>query len=79
MTVQYYGIEALVRLCSHFAFIYLAFWGLNAVRLDTFFKPLHTPQIRTILLLAAIAIGYSASSFFVEVLQLCKNIFLTFR
>lgn len=33
-----YGVDTLVRIFSHFAFIYLAFWGLQAMRLDLLFK-----------------------------------------
>lgn len=76
--MQVYGIDALVRITSHFAFIYLAFWSLNAIRLDTFFKAYKTPQIRVAMLLIAVVIGYGASSCFLEILQLFKNFFLSF-
>lgn len=72
-----YGIDALIRMISHLAMIYLAFWGLGALRIETFFKHLHTTQIRLILVLISIAIGYTASSFFLEIIVLCKNLFVT--
>lgn len=76
--MQFYGADAVVRIVSHLAFIYLAFWGLKAIRLDTFFRAYHTHQVRLVLSFVAIVIGYQASTFFLELLALCKNIFLTF-
>lgn len=77
--MQYYGVDALVRIVSHLAFIYLTFWGMKAIRLETFFRPYHTNQVRLVLTLVAIVIGYQVSSFFLEVLALCRNLFLTFN
>lgn len=71
-----FGIYAIVRLVSHFAFIYLAFWALQSLRLDHLFKKGHTQQIQVLYLLLATAIGFITSSFFLDVIQLVKNIFL---
>ncbi|AOF49140.1 DUF1146 family protein [Tetragenococcus halophilus] len=76
--MQTFGIDAIIRLISHFAFIYLAFWSLGALRIEAFFKSLHTAQIRMFIVLFSIVIGYIASSFFLEIIALSKNIFLTF-
>ena len=75
--MQIYGIDAIVRVISHFAFVYLAFWGLRSLRLDTLFKSFQTAQIRIILLMFAIGLGYLTSSFFLEILNLLKNVFLS--
>lgn len=77
--MQVYGIDAIVRIVSHILFIYLSFWSLNAIRLETFFKTAKTPQIRTLLVLLAIALGYTASNFFLEIIILSKNLFLVVR
>ncbi len=74
--MQVYGIDALIRIVSHFAFIYLTFWGLGSLRIETFFKALHTAQVRLMIVLLAIAIGFTASTFFLELIVLCKNLFL---
>lgn len=37
--MQVYGIDAIIRIVSHLAFIYLAFWALQSVRIDAFLKP----------------------------------------
>ena len=77
--MQYYGMDALVRIISHLAFIYLAFWGLRAVRLETLFRSFNNRQIRLVMTLVAIVLGYQASSFFLEVLALCRNLFYSFQ
>ena len=73
--LQFYGIDALLRIISHFAFICLAFRALGSIRTDTFFKAYHTSQIRIFFILLSIVIGYISSSFFLELIQLSKNIF----
>lgn len=77
--MQVYGIDAAVRIVSHFAFFYLAFWGLRSLQVERFFKSLHTTQIRVTIVLFAMVIGYTASSFFLEVLALWRNIFISFN
>ncbi|KAF1305476.1 DUF1146 domain-containing protein [Enterococcus saccharolyticus] len=74
--MQVYGIDALIRIVSHLTFIYLTFWSLGSIRIETFFKALHTTQIRLILVLLSIAIGFTASTFFLEIIVLCKNLFI---
>lgn len=77
--MQVYGIDALMRIISHLAFIYLAFWALQSLRLDTLFKAYKTTQVRAVIMLLSFVMGYGVSSFFLELLQLCKNLFLTFN
>ena len=76
-SMQVYGIDAIIRIVSHLAFIYLAFWALQSVRIDAFFKVLRTTQIRMVMVFLAIALGYTASTFFLELIALCRNLFLT--
>ncbi|OJG35758.1 hypothetical protein RV00_GL002512 [Enterococcus devriesei] len=63
---------------SHFAFIYLAFWALRSLRIENLFKSFKETQVRLTLMMLAIALGYTCSNFFLEIILLCKNIFLTF-
>ena len=71
-----YGVDTIVRIFSHFAFIYLAFWGLQAMRLDLLFKKgqQYYKQMRVIFVLLAILIGYNASNFFMEVMFLTRDL-----
>ena len=75
--MQVYGIDAMIRLVSHLAFIYLAFWSLQSIKIETFFKRGNPTQIRMILVLFAIVIGYLASSFLLEAMELIRNFVLT--
>lgn len=75
--MQAYGIDAVIRIVSHFTFIYLAFWALRSLRYENIFKAYKETQVRTALLLITVIVGYGASNFFLEILSLCRNIFLT--
>ncbi|MBL1227200.1 DUF1146 family protein [Enterococcus sp. BWR-S5] len=75
--MQYYGMDAFIRIIAHLLFIYLSFWTLQSLRIDQFFKVQHVSQIRVLLILTAIVLGYTASSFFLEFIALCRNIFLS--
>lgn len=75
--MQVYGIDAIIRIVSHLAFIYLAFWSLRSFRVDAFFRSMHTTQIRMAIVLFSIFLGYTASSFFLEIIALCRNLFVS--
>ncbi|WP_285603639.1 DUF1146 family protein [Enterococcus faecalis] len=61
--MQYYGVDAIVRIVSHLMFIYISFWALQSLRIEQFFKTQFTPQIRMLMVFFAIAIGYTVSFF----------------
>lgn len=71
-----YGIDAVVRIFSHFAFIYLTFWTLQSLRVDNLFKKgqQYYKQIRLMYLLFSIFIGYTVSNFFMEVMFLTRDL-----
>ncbi|MBO1298873.1 MULTISPECIES: DUF1146 family protein [unclassified Enterococcus] len=75
--MQVYGIDAIIRIVSHLAFIYLAFWSLRSLRVDAFFRSMYTTQIRMAIVLFSIFLGYTASSFFLEIIALCRNLFVS--
>ncbi|UUV99614.1 DUF1146 family protein [Vagococcus luciliae] len=72
-----FGIDALVRILSHFIFIYLTFWTLNSLRLDVLFKKgiQYDRQIRLAYVFLSVAIGFQVSNFFLEVIFLVRNFF----
>lgn len=72
-----FGIDALVRIFSHFIFIYLTFWTLNSLRLDVLFKKgiQYDRQIRLAYVFLSVAIGFQVSNFFLEVIFLVRNFF----
>ncbi|GMC09016.1 membrane protein [Enterococcus thailandicus] len=76
--MQVYGIDAIIRIVSHLAFIYLAFWSLRSLRTETFFKYMqNTTQIRMVIVFFSIFLGYTASNFFLEIIALCRNLFVS--
>ncbi|MGM0217601.1 DUF1146 family protein [Enterococcus sp. AZ126] len=76
--MQFFGIDALVRIISHIMFIYVSFWAMQSIRVEQFFKIHQTSQVRLLIVLFSIVIGFTASSFFLEFLALCRNLFIVF-
>ncbi|MTD41666.1 DUF1146 domain-containing protein [Erwinia sp. CPCC 100877] len=76
--MQVYGIDAIIRVVCHALFIYLSFWAMQSLRVEQFFKAYQTSQIRLLIVLISIAIGYTVSSFFLEFIALCRNLFIVF-
>jgi len=74
--MQYYGVDAIVRIVSHLMFIYISFWALQSLRIEQFFKTQFTPQM--LMVFFAIAIGYTVSSFALELIALCRNLFIVY-
>lgn len=75
--MQVYGLDAVIRIFTHFLFIYLAFWALRSLRVDNLFKAFQTTQVRLVIVLLSICLGYTASSFVLEIVALCRNIFVS--
>lgn len=76
--MQVYGIDAIIRIFSHFAFIYIAFWALQSLRTENVFRKNMQTQVRMLYIFCAILIGYTVSNFFLEVIALMKNFILTY-
>lgn len=71
--MQIYGIEAIVRVCCHLSFVYLAFNSIQSLDYEKWFKRTDPGKIRLFLTLTAFAIGYMASSMVLECFQLLSN------
>lgn len=76
--MYYYGVDAAIRIISHMLFIYVSFWALQSIRIDQFFKAHQIFQTRIVIVFFSIVIGYTVSSFFLEFLALCRNLFVVF-
>lgn len=68
------GQVALLSILSHLMFIGLAWFALQAVRLDKFLKPNHVFQARLLYILLAIFLGSSVSNFFLDYLQWSRQL-----
>lgn len=73
--MQVFGIDAIVRIVSHFSFIYLAFWSLRSLRIENLFKSFKETQVRLAILMLAIALGFACSTFFLEIILYAKIYF----
>ncbi len=63
-----FGQQALISILSHLAFIALAWWALQALRIDQILKPNRVFQARVLYILLSIVIGSSVSNFFLDYL-----------
>ncbi|MGX7031078.1 DUF1146 family protein [Vagococcus zengguangii] len=71
--MQIYGVEAIIRGISHFVFIYLAFWSVQSLNYEKWFKKAPVGQIRAFLLLLAICLGFISSHAMWEIFNLFSN------
>ncbi|WP_342433552.1 DUF1146 family protein [Neobacillus sp. FSL H8-0543] len=69
-----FGQNALISIFSHLVFIALAWYALQAIRLDKLIKPSHVFQARLLYILLAIIIGSSVSNFFLDYLQWSRQL-----
>lgn len=72
--VNDFGQQALLSILSHLVFIAIAWWALQAVRLDKLIRPNHVFQARLLYILLAIIIGSSVSNFFLDYFQWSKQL-----
>lgn len=76
--MQFFGIDAMLRIVSHLLFIYLSFWALQSLKLEHFFKNYRPAQVRLTIIFLSIVMGYMVSSFVLEIVALCRNLFIPF-
>ncbi|WML46224.1 DUF1146 family protein [Neobacillus sp. PS3-40] len=69
-----FGQMALLSILSHLVFIALAWWALQAIRLDKLLRPNRVFQARLLYILLSILIGSSVSNFFLDYLQWSKQL-----
>ncbi|MDX6154097.1 DUF1146 family protein [Marinococcus sp. PL1-022] len=60
------GQEALIHILLHLSFFILTWWCLQAFRFDVFIRRPESLKGRLLIILFAIAISYSVSSFFID-------------
>ncbi|UXR50801.1 DUF1146 family protein [Staphylococcus simulans] len=67
--MEYLGQFAIAHLIMHVLFICVAYWALNAIRLDQFFKKGYPVQVQVLIIFLAILIGTGVSNFIIDLLQ----------
>ena len=68
MMVQGFGQQALLSIMSHLVFIAVAWWALQAIRIEQILRPNRVVQARVLYIVLSIAIGSSVSNFFLNYL-----------
>ncbi|ARJ50267.1 DUF1146 family protein [Staphylococcus lutrae] len=72
--MDYIGQFAIANIVMHVICICTAYWGLNAIRLDQFFKKGFPLQVQVIMIFLAILIGTSVSRFIIDLLRFSTQI-----
>ena len=69
-------VFGLLELFSHMLFIFLSFYAMKAVRIESWIRKNHVPEARVLYVLLSIALGYTCSSFFLDFLQVSRSLSL---
>lgn len=72
--MEYLGQFAIVHLILHVICICIAYWSINALRLDQLFKKGYPKQVQVALIFIAILLGTSMSNFIIDLLQFSTQI-----
>ncbi|UXU55660.1 DUF1146 family protein [Staphylococcus agnetis] len=72
--MEYLGQFAIVHLILHVICICIAYWSINALRLDQLFKKGYPKQVQVALIFIAILLGTSLSNFIIDLLQFSTQI-----
>ncbi|MBE2136447.1 DUF1146 domain-containing protein [Staphylococcus argenteus] len=67
--MDYIGQYAIIHLVLHVVCICIAYWALQSIRLDQFFKKGYSVQLQVCLIFVAILLGTAVSNFIVDLLQ----------
>lgn len=72
--MDFIRVQSLITVLSHFIFIALTYWAVQALRTDNLFKKNHPQQLQLFYLLISLAIGYTASNFFLDFFLHTQNL-----
>lgn len=67
--MDYLGQYAVIHLILHVICICIAYWALNAMKLDQIFKKGYALQVQVCMIFLAILLGTAVSNFIVDLLQ----------
>ncbi|RXK17551.1 DUF1146 family protein [Macrococcus sp. DPC7161] len=62
------AVYALPSLVLYVIMFFVSFYALRAVRLDQWFKKMHTTEIQILLLLMSMVLGYLSSRFIMDII-----------
>lgn len=74
--MEFIRVQSIITILSHLLFIALSYWAVQSLRTDKLFKRNHPQQLKMFYLLVSIAIGYTASNFFLDFFIHSQNLLL---
>lgn len=76
--MNFLGMQSLITIVSHMFFILLSFWALKGIRIEKFIKKNNIGQARVLYLFIAITVGYTVSTFFIDLILNSQNLIFLF-
>ncbi|MEJ7421936.1 DUF1146 family protein [Staphylococcus haemolyticus] len=77
--MDYIGQFAIVHLILHVLCICIAYWALNSLKLDQFFKKGYATQVQVCLMFLAVLLGTAVSNFLIDLLQFSTQVKFLFK
>lgn len=77
--MHYIGQFAIVHLILHVLCICIAYWALNSLKLDQFFKKGYATQVQVCLMFLAVLLGTAVSNFLIDLLQFSTQVKFLFQ
>ncbi|MDU6253256.1 MAG: DUF1146 family protein [Staphylococcus warneri] len=77
--MDYLGQFAIIHLILHVICICIAYWALNSIRLDQFFKKGYATQVQVCLMFLAVLLGTAVSNFLIDLLQFSTQVKFLFQ
>ena len=77
--MDYIGQFAIIHLVLHVLCICIAYWALNSLKLDQFFKKGYATQVQVSLMFLAILLGTAVSNFLIDLLQFSTQVKFLFQ
>ncbi|PTK60913.1 DUF1146 family protein [Staphylococcus haemolyticus] len=77
--MDYIGQFAIVLLILHVLCICIAYWALNSLKLDQFFKKGYATQVQVCLMFLAVLLGTAVSNFLIDLLQFSTQVKFLFQ
>ncbi|SIO22437.1 conserved hypothetical integral membrane protein [Carnobacterium alterfunditum] len=76
--MNFLGMQSLITIVSHMFFILLSFWALKGIRIEKFIKKNNIGQARVLYLFISITVGYTVSTFFIDLILNSQNLIFLF-
>ncbi|MEB6610994.1 DUF1146 family protein [Staphylococcus borealis] len=77
--MDYIGQFAIIHLVLNVLCICIAYWALNSLKLDQFFKKGYATQVQVCLMFLAILLGTAVSNFLIDLLQFSTQVKFLFQ